>query len=80
MADKLNAVKSYVGITDCWHVFYICAKITSLVWVIMMEWTDKVNCIAFIAYHKCRIEKVCIFELLKPLNIIIKGKPGKVKC
>ena len=54
-------------------------KHSSQVWVVMIEWTDKDNRIAVIALHKCRIESACIFELLKPLNINIKGKPGKVK-
>ena len=35
-----------------------------------MEWTDKDNCIAVIALHNCRIKRVLIFELLKPLNIM----------
>ena len=34
-----------------------------------MEWTDKENGIAIIALHKCRIERACLFELLKLLNI-----------
>ena len=33
-----------------------------------MEWNDKENRIA--ALSKCRIERVCIFELLKSLNIM----------
>ena len=36
-----------------------------------MEWTDKENCIAVIALHKFGIERACIFELLKPLNITL---------
>ena len=36
----------------------------------MMDWTDKENVIAFIALHKFRIERACIFELLKLLNIM----------
>ena len=35
----------------------------------MVEWTDKENCIAVVALHKCGIERALIFELLKPLNI-----------
>ena len=35
----------------------------------MIEWTDKKNRIAVIALHKCGIERACIFELLKQLNI-----------
>ena len=34
----------------------------------MMEWRDKENHIAVIAFHKCEIERAHIFELLKPLN------------
>ena len=30
---------------------------------------DKENHIAVIALHKCRIERACIFELLKLLNV-----------
>ena len=44
-----------------------------------MEWIDKENRIAANALHKCRIERARIYELLKPLHINIKGKPGKVK-
>ena len=44
-------------------------KRSSLVSAIMMEWTDNENCIAVIVLHKCGIERVHIFELLKPLNI-----------
>ena len=36
----------------------------------MMECTDKENPIAVIAFHKWRIERAHIFELLKPLNIL----------
>ena len=35
----------------------------------MMELTEKENCIAVIDLHKCNIERACIFELLKLLNI-----------
>ena len=35
-----------------------------------MEWTDKENHIAVIAFHKCGIEKAHISELLKLLNIM----------
>ena len=54
-------------------------KNSSVVRAITMEWTDKETRIAVIAFHKCGIERAYIFELLKPLNINIKGKPGKVK-
>ena len=33
-----------------------------------MECIDKENRIAVIALHKCRIERICIFQLLNPLN------------
>ena len=52
----------------CWHVHYKCPKHSSLVWAVRMEWTDKENCIAVIALHKCGIERARIFEILKPLN------------
>ena len=34
-----------------------------------MEWTDKENCIAAIALHKCGKERAHTFELLKLFNI-----------
>jgi hypothetical protein len=33
-----------------------------------MECIDKENRIAVIALHKCRIQRICIFQLLNPLN------------
>ena len=56
-ADKLNGYTINPG------------KNSSIVCVIMMEWTDKENRIAVIALHKCGIERAHIFELLKLLNI-----------
>jgi hypothetical protein len=54
-------------------------KHSSLVLAVTMEWKVKEDRVAVIALHKCGIERACISELLKPLNINIKGKPGKVK-
>jgi len=34
----------------------------------MVEWTDKDNYVALIAFHSCGIERAHIFEVLKPLN------------
>ena len=78
MADKLNAAKTYVDISDDWHVHYKRAKTfhSSLSGYVGV---DKENRIDVIAFHKCWIVRACIFELLKPLNINIKGNPGKVK-
>jgi hypothetical protein len=45
-------------------------KQSSPVSAVTMEWTDKENCIAVTALHKCGIERARIFELLKPLNIM----------
>ena len=36
----------------------------------MMEWADIENSIAVIALHKCKIERACIYELLKLLSIM----------
>ena len=33
-----------------------------------MEWTDKENCIAVIAFHKREIERAHIFDLVNLLN------------
>jgi hypothetical protein len=35
-----------------------------------MEWIDKENRVPVIAFHKCGIERACIFELLKTLKIM----------
>jgi len=44
-----------------------------------MEWTDKENCIPVISLQKWGTKRARNFELLKLLNINIKGKPRKVK-
>ena len=67
--DKLNAAKTNFHITNCWHVHYTCAK-TLQCSLSRYEGVDEDNRIDVIALHKCRIERVRIFELLKLLNII----------
>ena len=68
-ADRLNTAKSNDAITDCWHVHYKHTKIfqSSLS---HYDEVDKENYYVVIALHKCGTERVRIFELLNPLNIM----------
>ena len=57
-ADKLNATKSYIDITDCWHAHCKRAKTFQF----SLNHCDGVDT----ALHKCGLERARILELLKP--------------
>ena len=61
-ADKLNAAKSYFNITDCRYVHYKLAKTFQSSLGHYNGVDRQENHIALIVLHKCRIERVRIFE------------------
>ena len=69
MAEKLNAAKRYLDITDCWHVHYKCTRTfqASLSSYDGVDRQIEPYCCHY--FHECRIERAHIYELLKLLNI-----------